>query len=141
MFVTTGSVNHTIFVAKNYSLFESSIKSYEKSTYFEKIEPEENYKDFKKGMTGNVDLSDEPHMVKKKLAFNEIKFDKVTSCYIDSTNNVLRAVSFVMKSKEKIGIMGPLGSGRTSLIKLLPQIQLLKDGKIFIDKYDISKLD
>ena len=152
MFVTTGTVNHTIFVVKNFSLFESSMKSYEKLTYFEKIKPEENYFDFKKGMNGDVKLEEElennknvgvgaEHISPKGFVFSEIKFEQVSSCYIDSSVNIIKGVSFVMKSKEKIGILGPKGSGKTSLIKLLPQIQLLNNGRISIDKSDISKLD
>jgi hypothetical protein len=48
LFNVTGTVNHTIYVVKNFSLFETSMKSFEKCIYFENIQPEDNYTTFDK---------------------------------------------------------------------------------------------
>ena len=46
LFNLTATINHTIYVVKNFSLFETSMKSYEKCSYFDQIQPETNYESF-----------------------------------------------------------------------------------------------
>jgi len=40
--------------------------------------------------------------------------------------------------KEKIGIIGPHGSGKSTLVKLLPKFVNCTSGRIFVDKTEIG---
>jgi ABC-type multidrug transport system fused ATPase/permease subunit len=51
---------------------------------------------------------------------------------------VLKNVNFRIKEKEKIGVAGRTGSGKSSLMVALFRIQELAEGKMFIDQLDIS---
>jgi ATP-binding cassette subfamily C (CFTR/MRP) protein 1 len=51
---------------------------------------------------------------------------------------VLKNVSFNIHEKEKVGVAGRTGSGKSSLMVGLFRIQELADGKLYIDNLDIS---
>lgn len=53
--------------------------------------------------------------------------------------NVLNNVSFTCESGQSIALMGSTGSGKTSLINLLPRFYDCTDGAIFLDNVDITR--
>ena len=54
---------------------------------------------------------------------------------------VVKSVSFSVDSGKFIGIVGQSGSGKSTIMKLLPRLYKLEEGSIFIDGYDIQKVD
>ncbi|XP_077965941.1 ATP-binding cassette sub-family C member 4-like isoform X2 [Styela clava] len=69
-----------------------------------------------------------------------IKFENVSFSYYDGGPNVLRNIDFVIQPKEKIGIVGRTGAGKSSLISALFRLSELTSGEIFIDGIPISSL-
>ncbi|XP_076758535.1 ATP-binding cassette subfamily C member 4 isoform X2 [Xylocopa sonorina] len=69
----------------------------------------------------------------------EIKFDHLYLRYEDSAPPVLKDLSFVIKSGEKIGIVGRTGAGKTSLISALFRLTKL-EGAIYIDNLDTNQI-
>jgi len=59
----------------------------------------------------------------------------------DSTNWVLRDVSFEVHPGERVGIVGATGSGKSTLINLLLRFYEVQRGRITIDGVDIRDLD
>jgi ATP-binding cassette subfamily C (CFTR/MRP) protein 1 len=53
---------------------------------------------------------------------------------------VLKGISFKINSKEKIGVTGRTGSGKSSLMVALFRIQELSEGNLFIDNLDIATI-
>jgi ATP-binding cassette subfamily C (CFTR/MRP) protein 1 len=68
-----------------------------------------------------------------------IRFEQVSMRYRDGPL-VLKNVSFDVNAKEKIGIAGRTGCGKSSLMVALFRIEELSGGKIYIDDVDISTL-
>jgi ATP-binding cassette subfamily B protein len=68
----------------------------------------------------------------------EVEFNNVNFGYTNDTN-VLTDVSFTAKAGEKIAILGSTGSGKTSLVNLIPRFYDVKSGSIKIDGVDIKK--
>jgi subfamily B ATP-binding cassette protein MsbA len=66
----------------------------------------------------------------------EIAFEKVTFGY-DPATPVLRNVSFTVEPGEKVGIVGPTGSGKSTVVSLIPRFRDLQAGAIKIDGVDI----
>jgi ATP-binding cassette, subfamily B, multidrug efflux pump len=59
----------------------------------------------------------------------------------NGTDYVLRDVSFEVRPGERVGIVGPTGSGKTTLINLLMRFYDVNRGRITIDGVDIRDLD
>lgn len=69
----------------------------------------------------------------------EIKFENVYFEYIPG-EEVLRNISFEVKSGESIAIVGQTGSGKTTIISLLARFYDIKSGTIKLDDTDIRTL-
>ncbi|KAK6464913.1 P-loop containing nucleoside triphosphate hydrolase protein [Scheffersomyces coipomensis] len=69
-----------------------------------------------------------------------IKFDNVSMNYRPGLPLVLKGLTFDVSSKQKIGICGRTGAGKSSIMTVLYRICELEGGKITIDGIDISTL-
>jgi len=67
----------------------------------------------------------------------EITFEQVAFAY-DIQNPVLSDVSFTIKPGQFVGIVGPTGSGKSTVVSLIPRFYDPTKGSIKIDGYDIS---
>lgn len=67
----------------------------------------------------------------------EVKYSKVSMSY--SHEKVLKEISFCVKSKEKIGIVGRTGAGKSSIISTLFRLYDY-EGEIFIDNVELKTL-
>ncbi|MEG0506255.1 MAG: ABC transporter ATP-binding protein [Longicatena sp.] len=70
-----------------------------------------------------------------------IVFDHVTFVYPDGEEPVLNDVSFEAKRGETIAFIGSTGSGKSTLVNLIPRFYDVTKGKITIDGVDIREYD
>ena len=66
-----------------------------------------------------------------------VRFENVTFRYFGSGEPVLKNVSFEAKPGERIALLGATGSGKTSIINLLPRFYDPTEGRITIDGHDL----
>lgn len=71
----------------------------------------------------------------EKIEFNDIKFK-----YPDSANDILEGINFSINAGETIGIVGPTGSGKTTLIRQLLREFNVESGTIKINEHNITDL-
>lgn len=71
----------------------------------------------------------------------EIEFRSVSFAYAPETPHVLSNVSLKIGAGEVIGIVGPSGSGKSSLTKLVQRLYLPQRGQILIDGMDLASVD
>ncbi len=71
----------------------------------------------------------------------DIKFDGFSFAYPSSDSNVLKNVSVEIKAGESVGIVGKIGSGKTTLVNTLLHLYNVEKGKVFIDGHDIMDCD
>ena len=69
-----------------------------------------------------------------------IRFDNYSVQYRPETEIVLKKLNFEIKPKEKIGIVGRTGSGKSTIALSLFRILEAKEGTIYIDDIDISQI-
>jgi len=69
----------------------------------------------------------------------EVEFNKVNFAY-DEDMPVLKNVSFTIKPGEKLAIVGPTGSGKSTLIRLLSRFYDFEDGLIYLDGVDLNQI-
>lgn len=67
----------------------------------------------------------------------EVTFDNVSFMYSDGETDVLKNVSFTVKPGQSVALIGSTGSGKTSLVNLLPRFHEYTGGRILIDNIDI----
>ena len=72
---------------------------------------------------------------KGNVSFNEVGFK-----YADGTEDVLKNISVEVRAGQSIALVGPPGSGKTTLVNLLSRFYDKSSGTIKIDDWDISKV-
>lgn len=77
--------------------------------------------------------------IEKKLTDNIIEFEHVYFSYDGSENYILEDISFSIKRGENIGIIGGIGSGKSTLVSLIPKFYEVTKGEIKIDGLNIEK--
>lgn len=71
----------------------------------------------------------------------DIHFDQVAFRYPGSETFALKNVSFSLKRGETLFILGPAGSGKSSIINLLLNLYPIQGGSIYIDQKNIKQFD
>ena len=82
----------------------------------------------------------------KPVDFNKENFDivfkNVNFAYEGKTDKrIIKKIDLVIKSGETIGIIGPTGSGKSTLVNLIPRLYDISDGKLTIGGVDIKNID
>ncbi|MCK9337484.1 MAG: type I secretion system permease/ATPase [Arcobacteraceae bacterium] len=71
----------------------------------------------------------------------KIEFRDVSFSYPNSDIPALQNVSFIINSGEKVGFIGKIGSGKSTIAKLILRLYEPTSGSILIDDIDISQID
>ena len=71
----------------------------------------------------------------------EIKINELSFSYDKDSPPVLKNINLDIKKGERVAVVGPTGSGKTTLINLLARLYKVDDAKIFIDGVDINKMN
>ncbi len=75
-----------------------------------------------------------PERLQGNLAFRDLKFE------YDRGVPILRGVTFDIHAGETLAIVGPTGSGKSTLIRLLSRFYDFDDGTIFLDGFDLNQI-
>lgn len=71
----------------------------------------------------------------------DVKFDSFSFAYPGTDSDVLKNVSIDIKAGQSVGIVGKIGSGKTTLVNTLLHLYNVEKGKVFIDGHDIMDCD
>lgn len=91
-------------------------------------------------------LDEEPHVVQREnarpieRAFGEVEFREVDFAY-EGERLVLRNSSFRVPAQSRVGIFGPTGAGKTSLVSLMLRFYDPIRGSILLDGVDLREYD
>ncbi len=87
-----------------------------------------------------VDLSDEKAkrkdavVTKGKVEFKDVSF----RYYKNSEEKVLEHISFTAEPGEIVGIIGSTGSGKTSMVQLIPRLYDADEGEVLVDGINVE---
>jgi ATP-binding cassette subfamily C protein LapB len=73
--------------------------------------------------------------------YGSIEFKDVTFTYPNESKPILENISFTIKPGERVGLIGKMGSGKTTIMKLLLGLYTPDSGSILIDNIDIQQID
>ena len=83
------------------------------------------------------DITDRPDAITLPDVTGTVKFEDVTFRYFGGGEPVLKNVSFIADPGATIALLGATGSGKTTIINLLPRFYDPSEGRITIDGHDL----
>jgi ATP-binding cassette subfamily C protein LapB len=94
-----------------------------------------------KTMTTPGERAEESSFVHRPEIHGEIEFRNVSFAYPGHSQQVLRDVSFRIKPGERVVVLGRVGSGKTTLHKLMLGLYQPTEGAVLLDGVDLRQLD
>ncbi|PLV57434.1 ABC transporter ATP-binding protein [Thermotoga sp. SG1] len=82
---------------------------------------------------------DDPEAIELKDMKGEIVFRNVWFSY-DKKTPVLKNITFHIKPGQRVALVGPTGSGKTTIVNLLMRFYEVDEGQILIDGVDIKRI-
>jgi ABC-type multidrug transport system fused ATPase/permease subunit len=82
------------------------------------------------------EILENPNPISAKNLQGDVEFDNVSFGYTPS-NRVLKNLTFRVSSGKKVAIIGTTGSGKSTIINLIPRFYDVSDGSIKIDGVDV----
>lgn len=74
-----------------------------------------------------------------QLTRGHVRFDQVSFAY-GRHDDVLKTISFEVQPNQVVALLGPTGSGKTTVVNLLPRFYDPTDGRILLDGQDIRQV-
>lgn len=70
----------------------------------------------------------------------EVEFDHVSFAYPQAGENVLTDISFKAKKGQTIAVIGSTGSGKSTLVNLIPRFYDVTEGSVKVDGVDVREM-
>ena len=86
------------------------------------------------------EVKDKPGAIVLPAVEGHVVFENVTFRYFASGEPVLKDIDFQVKAGQTVALLGATGSGKTTIINLLPRFYDPSQGYITIDGYDIREV-
>lgn len=94
----------------------------------------------KEVLNTEVDLTDDDAKYKEAVVTEgKVEFRNVCfKYYTNRSENILENISFTANPGEIIGIVGSTGSGKTSLVQLIPRLYDVTEGEVLVDGINVK---
>jgi ATP-binding cassette subfamily B protein len=96
-------------------------------------------KRMRKILEAEPEIFDKPGMIKPEKFQGEISFNNLSFGY-QPEKPVLQDIQLQIPAHSTVGIIGPTGSGKSTLVKLIPFMHKLPEGVLLIDGQDVNRL-
>lgn len=85
------------------------------------------------------EIVEQPDAVVLERVVGEVVFEKVGFSYRDGIP-ILHDITFTVQPGQRVALIGPTGSGKSTVTNLIPRFYEATNGRIFIDQHDIRTL-
>jgi ATP-binding cassette subfamily B multidrug efflux pump len=89
-------------------------------------------------LDASPEIREPVHPVEPEKITGEIEFRNLTFGYKETP--LLKDLSLRIGKGMRVGIVGPVGSGKTTLMRLIARLYPVEDGQLFIDGIDINRI-
>jgi ATP-binding cassette subfamily B protein len=86
------------------------------------------------------EVADPPGAELLQVRRGQVVFDKVSFAYKNQPEAIYDAFSLAIAPGERVALVGPTGSGKSTFVKLLQRLYDIQGGRILIDGADISQV-
>ena len=83
------------------------------------------------------DVTDKPDAIDLPVTQGQVTFEDVSFRYFKNSDWVLRHINFVAQPGQTVALLGATGSGKTTIINLIPRFYDVDEGRVLIDGYDV----
>ena len=98
-----------------------------------------------KRVTNFLDQEEEIHSPENAYVLQDVKgdvtFNDFSFAYPNTDADVLKNITLDIKAGESVGVVGKIGSGKTTLVNTLLRLYNVEKGKVFIDGHDVMDCD
>jgi len=88
-------------------------------------------------MDAEVEVTDRPGARELPPIAGRVEFENVTFRYFSEQEPVLKEVSFVAEPGESVALFGATGSGKSTIINLIPRFYDVSEGRVTVDGHDV----
>ena len=99
-----------------------------------------SFESLDKIMANEVELDEQKTYIQKSELKGEFEFREVDFAYPEAEVLSLHNLSFKIKPNQKLAILGRIGSGKSTIGKLLMRFYLPTKGSVYVDGIDINQL-
>jgi ABC-type multidrug transport system fused ATPase/permease subunit len=89
-----------------------------------------------KVMDAETEIEEKPDALTLPKLKGHVKFEKVFFSY-EKGRSILKNVTFEARLGETVALLGATGSGKSTIIRLIPRFYDVSSGKITVDGYDV----
>ncbi len=75
-----------------------------------------------------------------RATHGEIEFRRVSFRYPGAPENILRDITFTAQPGQTIGVIGPTGCGKSTLVNLIPRFYDVSEGAVLVDGVDVREV-
>ena len=87
------------------------------------------------------DVTNPPVAIERFRPRGQVVFDNVSFAYDSDSEPVLCEISFTAEPGQTVAILGATGSGKSSLVSLIPRFYDPTGGRVLIDGIDVREID
>ena len=91
-------------------------------------------------LDAELEVRDAPNAKSLSLIIGRVEFRDVRFRYPGSNREILRGLNFSVEPGQKVALVGPIGSGKSTTINLLPRFYDVRAGSVLIDGLDVREL-
>ncbi len=88
-------------------------------------------------LDAQIEVADKPGAAPLPPITGHVRFDNVSFRYVGADRDVLHEVNFTAQPGQTIAIVGATGSGKTTIINLIPRFYDVTGGAVRIDDHDV----
>jgi len=88
-----------------------------------------------------IEIASPPNAIVLPTLRGEVEFRGVSLTYQDEKKASLRNIHLHVRPNQVVALIGPTGSGKTSLINLIPRFYDVSEGAVLVDGVDVRRVE
>jgi ATP-binding cassette subfamily B multidrug efflux pump len=88
-----------------------------------------------------LEIESTPDKIMLPTLSGQVEFRQISFQYLGEKANALQNISLTVKPNQIVALIGTTGSGKTSLVNLIPRFYDVSEGAVLVDGYDVRKIN